>query len=242
LLLELLELLQLLELLFCHLSFASRLGYRLLAIGYWLLAIGYFAKRAIGYLRSGALTFHLARHLPPRLKSPMRHLVLALLALSLLKASAFDPATLSIEQLKNGIENQHPAYFYYLAKKLFVAGQKDDAVFWFYAGQLRYRVYLAVNKDKLDPSGDPAVFSALSEEVGRPINEYAFGDIPQLAKTIDAVIAWDQSHDNALTPRAQHKSQYDQIVSGLTEMRDQVLQQADSIRKTRTANGLPNRN
>jgi hypothetical protein len=107
----------------------------------------------------------------------------ALLALSLLKASAFDPATLSIEQLKNGIENQHPAYFYYLAKKLFTAGQNDDAV-----------------------------------------------------------IAWDQSHNNALTPRAQHKSQYDQIVSGLTEMRDQVLQQADSIRKTRTANGLPNRN
>jgi hypothetical protein len=169
-------------------------------------------------------------------------LPLALLVLSLLKASAFDPATLSIEQLKNGIENQHPAYFYYLAKKLFAAGQKDDAVFWFYAGQLRYRVYLAVNKEKLDPSGDPAVFSALSEEVGRPINEYAFGDIPHLAKTIDAVIAWDQSHNNALTPRAQHKSQYDQIVSGLTQMRDQVLQQADSIRKTRTANGLPNRN
>ena len=175
----------------------------------------------------------------------MRHLPLALLlslALSLLKASAIDPSTLSIDQLKNGIENQHPAYFYYLAKKLFTANQKDDAVFWFYAGQLRYRVYLAVNKDKLDPSGDPAVFSALSEEVGRPINEYAFGDIPQLAKTIDAVIAWDQSHDNSLTPRPKYKSQYDQIVSGLTQMRDQIVQQADSIRKTRTANGLQNRN
>ena len=200
------------------------------AIGYWLSAI------------REALTFQLARHLPPRLKSLMRHLVLALLVLSLPKASAFDPATLSIEQLKNGIENQHPAYFYYLAKKLFAAGQKDDAVFWFYAGQLRYRVYLAVNKDKLDPSGDPAVFSALSEEIGRPINEYAFGDIPQLAKTIDAVVAWDQSHNNALTPREKHKSQYDEIVSGLTQMRDQLVQQADSIRKTRTTNGLPNRN
>jgi hypothetical protein len=60
---------------------------------------------------------------------PMRSaLPVALLVLSFLKASAFDPATLSIEQLKNGIENQHPAYFYYLAKKLFAAGQKDDAV------------------------------------------------------------------------------------------------------------------
>jgi hypothetical protein len=163
-------------------------------------------------------------------------------ALPLLKASAVDPATLSIDQLKNGIENQHPTCFYILAQKLFTAGQKDDAVFWYYAGQLRYRVYLVVNKDKLDPSGDPAVFASLSEEIGRPINEYAFGDIPQLAKTIDAVIAWDQSHTNALTPRDKYKSQYDQITAGLTQMRDQVVNQADSIRKTRTANGLPNRN
>ena len=169
-------------------------------------------------------------------------LLLASLALSLLKASAADLSTLTIDQLKNGIENQHPSAFYILAEKLFAAGQKEDAVFWFYAGQLRYRVYLVVNKDKLDPSGDPAVFASLSEEIGRPVNEYAFGDIPQLAKTIDAVIAWDQSHANALTPRDKYKSQYDQIVDGLVQLRDQILKQADSIRKTRTANGLQNRN
>jgi hypothetical protein len=169
-------------------------------------------------------------------------LIPALLALSFLQASADDLSSLSIDQLKNGIENQHPSAFYILAQKLFTAGQKDDAVFWFYAGQLRYRVYLLVNNGKLDPSGDPALFASLSEEVGRSINEYAFGDIPQLAKTIDAVIAWDQSHANALTPRDKYKSQYDQIVAGLTQMRDQVIKQADSIRKTRTANGLQNRN
>jgi hypothetical protein len=168
-------------------------------------------------------------------------LIPALLALSFLQASADDLSSLSIDQLKNGIENQHPSAFYILAQKLFTAGQKDDAVFWFYAGQLRYRVYLLVNNGKLDPSGDPALFASLSEEVGRSINEYAFGDIPQLAKTIDAVIAWDQSHANAQTPRDKYKSQYDQIVAGLTQMRDQVIKQADSIRKTRTANGLQNR-
>jgi hypothetical protein len=53
----------------------------------------------------------------------------------------------------------------------------------------------------LEPSGYPAVFASLSEEISRPLNEYAFGDIPQLAKTIDAALAWDQSHSNALTPR-----------------------------------------
>ena len=169
-------------------------------------------------------------------------LLIASLALSTLKASAADLSNLTIDQLKNGIENQHPTAFYILAQKLFTAGQKDDAVFWFYAGQLRYRVYLIVNRDKLEPSGDPALFASLSEEIGRPINEYAFGDIPQLAKTIDAVITWDQSHANALTPRDKYKSQYDDIVAGLTQMRDQVIKQADSIRKTRTTNGLQNRN
>lgn len=156
-------------------------------------------------------------------------------------ASAQDPTTLSIEQLRNGIENRHPSSFYILAEKLFAAGKKDEAVFWFYAGQLRYRVYLLVNQGKLDPSGDPAVFASLSEVVGRPINEYAFGDIPELVKTIDAVIAWDRSHANTLTPRQKYRSEHDQIVAGLTQMRDEVVRKADSIRKTRAANGLENR-
>ena len=116
-------------------------------------------------------------------------------ACSALPASADDLATLSIEQLKNDIEKQHPAGLYILAQKLFASGQKDEAVFWYYAGQLRYRVYLTVNQSKLDPAGDPAVFSALTEEIGRPVNEYAFGDIPRLAKTIDAVIAWAREKD-----------------------------------------------
>jgi hypothetical protein len=159
----------------------------------------------------------------------------------LLKAAAQDPATLSIDQPKNTIENQHPSVFYVLSEKLFAAGKKDEAVFWFYAGQLRYRVYLLVNKDKLEPSGDPAVFASLSEEIGRPLNEYAFGDIPRLAKTIDAVLAWDRTHSNTLTPRKKYRSEYDQIVTGLTHLRDEVARKADSIRKTRAANGLENR-
>jgi hypothetical protein len=160
---------------------------------------------------------------------------------SVLPAPAVDWATLSIEQLKNGIEKQHPSGLYILAQKLFARGQKDEAVFWYYAGQLRYRVYLTVNKSKLDPSGDPAVFSALTEEIGRPINEYAFGDIPRLAKTIDAVIAWDQSHDNALTPRDKCRTEYDQITAGLTQLRDSMIKNADSIHQQRAAAGLENR-
>jgi len=66
--------------------------------------------------------------------------VIGFVLLWVLDASAQDPATLSIEQLRSTIENQHPSGFYILAAKLFAAGKKDEAVFWFYAGQLRYRI------------------------------------------------------------------------------------------------------
>ncbi|HEX7193948.1 MAG TPA: hypothetical protein VF207_03175 [Chthoniobacterales bacterium] len=64
------------------------------------------------------------------------------------------------------------------------------------------------------------------------------GDIPQLAKTIDAVLAWDQSHANALTPREKYRSEYDQIVSGLIHMRDEVVRKADSIHSSQISQEL----
>ena len=51
----------------------------------------------------------------------------------------------------------------------------------------------------LRPDADPALFASLSEVVGRPINEYAFGDIPALAATIDRVLAWHAANDDPFT-------------------------------------------
>jgi hypothetical protein len=133
----------------------------------------------------------------------------------------------------------HPAGLYVLAGKLFADGKKDEAVFWFYAGQLRYRVHLACHKD-LDPSGDPALFGALSETVGRPLNEYGFGDIPVLAETLDKVIAWDKSTPDGFTDR-KTCPEADGVRDGLIGLRDQIVSQADDIRTQRKANGLENR-
>jgi hypothetical protein len=72
------------------------------------------------------------------------------------------------------------------------AGRKDDAVFFFYLGQLRYRAYLLS-----DPKRDRSLFDAMMSAMGPPINQYAFGDIKALIATIDRVIAWDGA-----TPRA----------------------------------------
>lgn len=144
------------------------------------------------------------------------------------------------EQLKAGIARQHPAAYYILAGKLFKAGEKDEAVFWFYAGQLRYRFHLGANPD-LPRSGDPALFASLSEVVGRPLNEYAFGDLTQLSATIDKVLAWDERTDNAFTSKTTNAAAWTATRDGLSEMRRQVMASADQIRAQRTKNGLENR-
>lgn len=144
------------------------------------------------------------------------------------------------EQLTAGIEKQHPAAYYILAGKLLQAGQKDEAVFWFYAGQLRYRFHLAANP-RLPRSGDPALFASLTEVVGRPVNEYAFGDISQLTATIEKVLDWDARTPNGYTSTTTHATTWKRIRDGLDEMRAQVVKGADQIRAQRTKNGLENR-
>jgi len=147
---------------------------------------------------------------------------------------------LTPEQLKAGIEKQHPAAYYVLAGKLFGTGQKDDAVFWFYAGQLRYRFHLAANPN-LPASGDAALFGSLSEVVGRPINEYAFVDLTRLVATLDEVLAWDERTDNEFTSKTAHASTLKGIREGLGQLREQIVRSGDQIRAQRTKNGLENR-
>jgi hypothetical protein len=130
---------------------------------------------------------------------------------------------------------------YRRAAELFGSGRKDDAVFVFYLGQLRYRAHLSARRD-LKPDGDPALFASLSEVVGRPLNEYAFGDIPALARTIDAVLAYDRANPDRFTPPANFPQAYAGVRDGLASMRAQMLADADKIRATRRSNGLENRN
>lgn len=142
----------------------------------------------------------------------------------------------SIEQLTTDIEHKHPVAALLLAKRLFERGRQEEAVFWFYLGQLRYRAYLKSHPE-LDASGDPALFASLMEVLGRPINVYAFGDIAGLASVIDRVIAWDASHaDDFASGNAR-----EEIKAGLVKMRAEIIAKQDDIRRQRRERGLPNR-
>ena len=74
-----------------------------------------------------------------------------------------------IETLVETAPTQHPAALFVLASRLFADERGQEAAGWMYAGQLRYRFMLIA--DDADPgSADATLFSALMEQVGRPVN------------------------------------------------------------------------
>lgn len=143
------------------------------------------------------------------------------------------------EQIIAGAETIHPAGLYVLASKLMAAGRKDEAVRWFYIGQLRYRFHLMTEPP--NAADEHPLFGALSETVGRPVNEYAFGDIDGAAAGIDAALAWDAAHPNGTTSKDSYPEQLAQVREGLEKLRDDMLARKGEIRETRTRNGLENR-
>ncbi|WP_417581579.1 hypothetical protein [Pelagibacterium sp.] len=149
---------------------------------------------------------------------------------------AQDFQAMPVDQLRAEVSNAHPSGFYVLASRLYDAGDRDEAVFWFYAGQLRYRTHLTCNPD-LPPDGDPALFSALSEMIGSEINYYAFGDLDSLLDTIDAVIEWDQSTPNGFAPDADCSAARSDVLTGLNQLQIYIAENADDIRSQRMSSG-----
>src|SRR5437868_12557177 len=154
--------------------------------------------------------------------------------------NSVDPQTVALDELIRIVPDQHPSFYYILASRLFAANRKDEAVFWMYAGQLRYRIRLACHPD-LAPDTEPALFGSLTETVGRPVNEYGFGDLTALPAVLDRVLAWDAATHNGFEPKAACASAIAEQRQGLGQLIAQIRTNGDDIRRQRAANGLPNR-
>jgi hypothetical protein len=155
-------------------------------------------------------------------------------------SSAYAQGAFATPAAVPALAGQHPAEYYKRAGELFKDGKKDDAVFVFYLGQLRYRTFL-LSKPGGDPTADPTIFASLSQVIGKPINQYAFGDVPGLTRTIDAVLAYDTANPDTFTPLVQFAKIHDDVRNGLTAMKTKMLAEADRIRADRVKNGLENR-
>lgn len=94
----------------------------------------------------------------------------------------------AIKKITNSPEDYAPPAFYLLSSVLWRDGKKDDAMFWFYAGQLRGSIDANICADK--SAGD--AMEALNQKFGSEINQYAFTDISKLTNTVEKVIAWEE--------------------------------------------------
>ncbi|MBZ5488988.1 hypothetical protein HW452_15800 [Halomonas aquamarina] len=115
----------------------------------------------------------------------------------------------------------HPAEYYQYAAELFSKGDQEEAAFWFYAGQLRYRIHLTARPD-LPPSGDPALFASLHSVVGQQINGYLGGEPDIWKATIKRVLAWDEATENAFTPKREYPEAHAEQRQGLEGLLEEL--------------------
>jgi hypothetical protein len=175
-----------------------------------------------------------------------RSLASFVIALSALSASsvALAQTQIATPPAVQELAGQHPAEYYKRAGELLQAGQNDEAVFVFYLGQLRYRTFLLANPasdPNAHPNADPTLFATLSQVTGKPINQYAFGDIPALARTIDAVLAYDTANPDTFGTTAASAASHASVRDGLVAMKTKMLADADRIKGDRAKKGLENR-
>jgi hypothetical protein len=140
----------------------------------------------------------------------------------------------------NALNGQHPGLYYQKAMQIFRSGSREDAMFVFYVGQLKYRAHLSA-RPELPPSGDPAAFGALTETVGRPLNEWGFGDLPLMDTVLADVLTYERQNPDRFTPPRDFADAWAKQRSGLTRFRQQMRDSAAEMRAQRKANGSENR-
>lgn len=143
-------------------------------------------------------------------------------------------------QVEARLAESHPVESYRYAQRLFRQGKRDEAVTWFYIGQLRFRYRLLANPN-LPPDGEPALMASLNATLGQTFNEWAGGSPRDWVAAIDRALAWDAAHPNPLTPKDQHAAELARIRGGLQGLRDDIMASEQTIREQRKANGLENR-
>lgn len=174
----------------------------------------------------------------------MRRLLLSVfLAATMASAApAQDEAALEAMSSKEIIaqaSDLHPAALYILAARLLGEGKGQEAANWMYAGQLRYRFLITAEGEAAQHEG--VLFGALSEDVGRPVNEYIAGDVDEWLAAMQWALDWDEANENNFTSKTEHAATLEAVRAGLLGLMAQVEANRDNIPKEREANGLENR-
>ncbi|WMD18172.1 hypothetical protein RAS12_16085 [Achromobacter seleniivolatilans] len=148
--------------------------------------------------------------------------------------------THSPQDVEERLAQSHPSELYVHALQLFEQGRKDEAVKWFFAGQLRFR-YLLIANPGLPEDDEPAAMDALNATVGSSINEWAAGEPNDWADAMQAALDWDARYPNPTTPKDKYAHALEETRAGLASLIQQIRDNVDMIREQRTEAGLENR-
>jgi hypothetical protein len=120
-----------------------------------------------------------------------------------------------------------PPVLYLLSSVLFDQGKKDEAMFWYYAGQLRGRIDANICADR---SAATAI-GALNDKFGPPINQYSFKNIPLLTNTVERVLVWEEKTPCDYDRRWINLHGMDPIISETNSALSAPQNQWEAIRK-----------
>lgn len=146
---------------------------------------------------------------------------------------------LSNSQIEAQADDLHPAALYLLSSRLLAEGKGQEAANWMYAGQLRYRFMIMVQGAAA--RDDAVLFNALTEQVGRPVNEYIGGDVDEWLAAMQWALDWDAANPNGVTSKTDHADALEQVRAGLKSLMADVETNREVIPQERIANGLDNR-
>lgn len=122
-----------------------------------------------------------------------------------------------------------PLGLFAVSEPLFLHGQKDAAVFWFYAAQLRTRYQLIFEE------GDRGqLLQVMVMSIGPLINSYAFQDVSKLDRTLNRVLEWDRKTPNPYRAKAKSKEidrKIEQIYAGLRDLKAKLASEKEDIER-----------
>lgn len=122
---------------------------------------------------------------------------------------------------------QEPLDMFAPAAVLFLNGKQDDAVFWFYAAQLRARYQLLFQQDNR-----PELLAMMLTSVGTPINNYAYQDVDKLNSILDRVFEWDERTPNTWRQSreaAQKQQEIEHLYDGFRALQAKLSERKDEI-------------
>jgi hypothetical protein len=140
-----------------------------------------------------------------------------------------DPAVsrAAVEEVLRAADHAEPLLLIQMASRLFVLGDKDRAVFWFYAGQLRARYSPQLTGQNAQ------LVTIFVMTLGEELNAYAMRDVPAMTSTMNKALTWDAQTFESWARANRFNPRDPELVQRRTQARDGLVALATELTSKR---------